>query len=349
MIKTFHVSLQAETYFFDLANDFTGEATVSLATQPLSLTAEKVFKLNFEKGKANFPNPLNQRSFFQIQLGEDLYIAATRRIPVHSLFNGRDLGGYQTTEGRLTKWGLIYRGDAPDHLTAEDVNYLSEMAFGSVIDLRSPKEIQHNPDIPFAEKKHYNFNPHAEIAKQASETPSKHSNKDQQKVLKLEQMAKTQAGQEQLIAMQQQMVSQMHDLVLTEPAQKAYQDFLQVLLRKEVPLFFHCQGGKDRTGWGAAIILGLLNVPEEVIYQDYFLTEKYNQPRNQGRMDIYRQYTDNAFVLDYLASLQKTKAEYLDSAFTAMKNTYGTMANYAQQALKISAADIKTLQDFYLY
>ena len=41
------------------------------------------------------------------------------------------------------------------------------------------------------------------------------------------------------------------------------------------PLVFHCAAGKDRTGFGAALILMTLGVPEETIFEDYLATNTY--------------------------------------------------------------------------
>jgi protein-tyrosine phosphatase len=41
------------------------------------------------------------------------------------------------------------------------------------------------------------------------------------------------------------------------------------------PAVFHCTAGKDRTGMVAALILKALNVPNEVIAEDYGLTTEY--------------------------------------------------------------------------
>jgi protein-tyrosine phosphatase len=41
------------------------------------------------------------------------------------------------------------------------------------------------------------------------------------------------------------------------------------------PLLFHCAAGKDRTGLAAAVLLGVLGVPDETIVEDYALTTTY--------------------------------------------------------------------------
>jgi len=45
------------------------------------------------------------------------------------------------------------------------------------------------------------------------------------------------------------------------------------------PLLFHCAAGKDRTGITAAVLLGLLGVPDDVILDDFELTSRYFTPR----------------------------------------------------------------------
>lgn len=38
-----------------------------------------------------------------------------KHIPLDGAYNVRDLGGYPTTDGSATKWGLLYRGDGKAH------------------------------------------------------------------------------------------------------------------------------------------------------------------------------------------------------------------------------------------
>lgn len=333
----------------DLTNDYSGQLTVLVSSNPDNFSNAEKKQVHFENGISEEMEQPLQRTFYQLEFDGDTYVGAQRRVPINGLYNCRDLGGYFTTDGRMTKWGKIYRSDAPDHLAESDSEYLRKMSFFSIIDFRSPTEIAVNPDIEIGEQTHYNFDPHARIARKASETPTKKSTKDQEKVERLVELSKSKTGQEELVRMQKQMVVQMRELILSLEAQQAYRDFLTVLLREEVPNLFHCQGGKDRTGWAAAIILSLLGVDKRTIYEDYLLTEIYNQPRNDSRMAIYQQFTDNSFVLEYLSSLQKTKKEYLDSAFHTMEEKYGTMENYAVKALSISEENIHQLKEIYLY
>jgi protein-tyrosine phosphatase len=48
---------------------------------------------------------------------------------------------------------------------------------------------------------------------------------------------------------------------------------LEIIASADEPLVFHCASGKDRTGLVAALVLALLEVPEDDIVRDFALTE----------------------------------------------------------------------------
>ena len=65
------------------------------------------------------------------------------------------------------------------------------------------------------------------------------------------------------------------DMINGQTAQKAYRKFFDLLLTNDKDknaLLFHCTAGKDRTGFGALLILSALGVPFTTIRYDYTLT-----------------------------------------------------------------------------
>ena len=52
--------------------------------------------------------------------------------------------------------------------------------------------------------------------------------------------------------------------------------------RERLPAVVHCTGGKDRTGVVAALLLEALDVPREVVLDDYELTSRYRRREHQG-------------------------------------------------------------------
>ncbi len=47
------------------------------------------------------------------------------------------------------------------------------------------------------------------------------------------------------------------------------------LLQDHAPLVIHCTAGKDRTGFACALVLHTLGVPDEIIVEDYLLTNRF--------------------------------------------------------------------------
>src|SRR5580698_10156035 len=65
-----------------------------------------------------------------------------RLLPLVGAYNFRDLGGYPTLDGRTTRWGRLYRSDTLQELTREDLARLRGIGLVSVIDLRTPNEVE---------------------------------------------------------------------------------------------------------------------------------------------------------------------------------------------------------------
>ena len=69
-----------------------------------------------------------------------------RRVSLEGSVNFRDLGGYETVDGRRVKWGLVFRSDNLGRLTDRDVTFLQRMGIRLVCDFRTPAEAEKLPD-----------------------------------------------------------------------------------------------------------------------------------------------------------------------------------------------------------
>ncbi|MFX3828793.1 tyrosine-protein phosphatase, partial [Streptococcus suis] len=68
----------------------------------------------------------------------------------------------------------------------------------------------------------------------------------------------------------------------------AFSKMLTVLANPNSPASVqHCRGGKDRTGYGAMLLLGILGVSKEDLIQDYLITGKNREERNRVKMEGY--------------------------------------------------------------
>ena len=172
-----------------------------------------------------------------------------RRLHLTGAANFRDLGGYQTIDGRYVRWGMIYRSEALGRLSPEDLQHLNQLGLRLICDLRTPGEISRVPDrIP-------------QTAIWAA-TPAQEGDFDSS-------MLPTLLFNRKRIP---DLMRQSYPKLLAENPQR----FGAVLSRfadpDNLPAVFHCTAGKDRAGLTAALLLGSLGVPEKTIIADYTLS-----------------------------------------------------------------------------
>ena len=72
-------------------------------------------------------------------------VAAERLLALEGATNFRDLGGYRTAGGGRTRWGLVFRSDAPHRLTGADLAVIGRLGLRVVYDLRADSERSQAP------------------------------------------------------------------------------------------------------------------------------------------------------------------------------------------------------------
>ena len=308
--------------------------------------AEKIKIGDFYSNNIVFKKPESeQRLFYTLYTNGKEYIVSNRKINLEGTFNTRDFGGYTGYQGRTIKWGIFYRSDSLHKITENDKKILKELNIKTVVDLRGADEIAKEPDNLFEEVKYINLPPHAEVAQLASGNITN----DKTKVEELVRLASTEQGRKKLIDRQNDMEIQMRDLVRQEIANEQYHKYLSLLFESSnVPILHHCKGGKDRAGFATVLVLIILGVDKNTIMYDYMLTKDFMDERNIKRMNEYKQYTDNKFVLDYLYSLMQTKESYLEAAFDEIIKMSGDFDSYINNVLEISSESVARLREIYL-
>jgi hypothetical protein len=104
---------------------------------------------------------------------------------------------------------------------------------------------------------------------------------------------------------------------------------LEVIAASDEPVVFHCAAGKDRTGVIAAVVLGILGVPDEHVIDDYAFTRK-SLDRIVARLRASEgyQYIFDELPPDTLHAEPETMARLLAHA----KREYGGLRDWALRA-----------------
>jgi protein-tyrosine phosphatase len=179
-----------------------------------------------------------------------------RRVSLKGAVNFRDLGGYRSEDGRLIKWGQVFRSDNLSRLTDEDLTRVKSLNLRLVCDLRTENETKKSPDrLPDNEVGYLNL-------------PVNHDSFDFQIGLK-----KMREGDDSWLTNEFMIEGYIRNV---EEAPEVWGVVLKRLADPDSrPLLFHCTGGKDRAGTCAALILLALGVPEETVIEDHQLSNIY--------------------------------------------------------------------------
>jgi protein-tyrosine phosphatase len=243
---------------------------------------------------------------------------AQRKLPVGGAANLRDLGGYETRDGRALRWGVLYRSDALADLDDEDVAYLARLELRRVVDFRSEGERERDPDrLPEGLRTVW--------------TPISGSGLDPAEL------------QERLLA--GEVSAEQAEAWLVEgnrafvgEFRAVYAQFLRELADPaNLPTLFHCTAGKDRAGYAAALVLLALDVPRETAMRDYLLTNAFTEAKTTSMLRLIQIMSLFRADPDDLRPLFEARESYLAAAFEAIDAARGTDA-YLREALGIDDA-----------
>jgi len=101
----------------------------------------------------------------------------------------------------------------------------------------------------------------------------------------------------------------------------------------------HCTAGKDRTGFAVALILNALGVPEQVISEDYLLTNRFYRRDPNSAPDL---------PADVRQAIGSVEASFLAAGFEAVATQYGDLESYFRDGLGLGPQERSELKQRYL-
>ena len=239
-------------------------------------------------------------------------------IPLRSASNLRDLGSWPTQSGRRVRTGLVFRAPALSRLCAEDEAVIASLGLRTVCDLRGVHEAAHNP-----------------VALAGARTvplpiePSMGAS--------LRDILRT--GQDSGHTSPKDMLALLQDAYRAYALQSfpQYRAFFAALLAPGgTPILLHCSAGKDRTGFGSALLLAALGVAWEHVLEDYLATNTLWRREVVGNFDLPPAVSEILFGAHEVL---------LTAAFDAVRAKYGSLDAYLEQAIGLDAAARATLAE----
>lgn len=242
--------------------------------------------------------------------------------PFDAIDNFRDFGGYPTRDGRQVRTGRLYRSAHHARMTGADLEKLAGYGIGAVVDLRRPVERQRQPSrrpegftaqVIENDLDAQGEAPHITFLKTSDLTPD--------------------SGRQFMMGTYGRMpfAPTYHDL---------FRRYFETLGASDGAVVVHCAAGKDRTGLLVALTHHVLGVGREDMMADYLLTNaavdlERMAPTFAKQIEAMsgRKPSDDAVV-----AFMGVEPAYLDAAFAAIDQSYGSTDAYLGQVIGVDDA-----------
>jgi protein-tyrosine phosphatase len=233
-----------------------------------------------------------------------------RHLKLEGTYNVRDVGGYLTTDGRITRWRRLLRADGLHRLTEEAQRTLLATGLRTIIDLRRPREAEHQPNV---------F---------ATATTLRYRHMPLYQILVGDNDERT--------------LGEIYRWVLDE-CQPQIAAVIRLLAEPDaLPGLVHCTAGKDRTGVIIALLLGAVNVPAETIVADY--TVSAENLRGEFMEETRQRVTAAGLDWDTYQRLLISPEEFMRDMLTYLDTKYGGVQPYLR-TVGIDGEELAILRD----
>lgn len=253
--------------------------------------------------------------------------------PMDGVRNFRDFGGYDGLGGSKVQTGRLFRS-ANFHLAEEsDLDKIHALNIRLQVDLRRPDERERMPGrwpvsgvkVITSDGGRESEAPHQQFLRQTAASPD--------------------------IAHQW-----MHQYYTKAPFKPhhadMFRDWFDGLLELEPDQggLVNCAAGKDRTGILCGLTLAILGVDEEVILEDYVLT---NQAADvDGRLAeaaaYYNEQIGKSYADDVYRPFLGVHRDFLIEAWRAIREEYGTLETYLNDVVGVDQAKADKLRAAFL-
>ena len=238
-----------------------------------------------------------------------------KRLRLGSCLNMRDIGGYETNSGAVTKYKRFLRSDDIARCTENEIQQIKDFGINTVIDLRSSYEVERIPNV---------FS--------TIEGVAYHHISIMEGIIKIDDITKPNAQ-----AMNKFGLKKLYKGLL-ENVEIMKQLFMVIAQNTDGTILFHCTAGKDRTGITAAILLMLVGVDKHDIMADYQVSYTYLLPRLE-----YLQKTHPELPQHLLESQPETIGGFYDY----LTENYGSAYEYLLKT-GMNAEEIESIKGGFL-
>ncbi len=267
----------------------------------------------------------------------------SRAVLFEKVQNARDLGGIIIGDSQI-KRGKLLRCASLSNATGEDILKLQkEYNPAYVVDFRMNHETEQSPDPKIPDTLNYSI-PVLELENVPGFKADFFSHKKEisdNRLQKLIELTKSGLPDERLYLL----------FLHSDRGKKAYTTFFNLLIQlpEDKGIVWHCKDGKDRTGIAAMLLLSALGASNDVILEDYLLTNK----QNEKTLSELRHKLDGVDIPESQKEIVLfisggVYERYLLSAINWLKDNYGGALGYLSKECMVDEAAVRKLKEKFL-
>ena len=262
---------------------------------------------------------------------------------VTGIENARQLGGYETADGRHVKKDALLRtarlSDAPpEELAAlKDIYHL-----GIVVDFRTLAEREGAPDPEIDGVDNIVL----DVLDEGSRTGAGAA------IAGIYENGGAEPAEVMLNIIRSGCVSERMyaDMAFDPAAEKGFRDFFRILLENggQKAVLWHCSGGKDRTGAAAVLLLLALGVNKETALRDFELTNEFLREKIAYMESRAAELTDDPEEIAWVKDMTGVNRKYMEKLLDTLEEKYGSQERYLTEGLGLDRAELEQLREMYL-
>ncbi|MDQ0226832.1 tyrosine-protein phosphatase [Metabacillus niabensis] len=246
--------------------------------------------------------------------------------PFEGLKNFRDIGGLSTTEGYKMKTGLFYRSEDLSRLSNKDIELIKDLNITTIFDLRTSTEQKSKPNkLNDLSIKVHNLSIH-----------------DKSKEFSKIEFIKFLFSNSNTIDFEQMMHETYHYMALE--CHNQIREILTKILTNSNSTLIHCTGGKDRTGFVAAIIQLVAGISYNDVMQHYLESNNRIGDRMKKAERFFRFMSLYRVSPEKIKPLLEVRKEYLEGALSLIFTKYGTIDSYIIDGCGITKEQLERLR-----
>ena len=251
---------------------------------------------------------------------------AQRILPLNSVLNFRDYGGYRTTNGGRVRQKTLWRSGEHGEASDDDLDAVTALDLKHIIDLRGNGEREASPcrrHPDFAGEVLFFDGDTGGLAPLLDERDGPLSAQDAHDAM------------EEIYAQLPQRANLLHIM----------RRYFEALAKGEGASLVHCHAGKDRTGMAVALLHHLLGVHDDDAMEDYLLTNEASDlearvAKSGDRVrERYGPMSDDA-----VRALMGVDPRYLVAARRAVVTSHGSVDAFLADALGVDGARTDALR-----